>query len=184
MDPVAPVDSRDRNECGIATEGELVRREKMGPRAAPELVQRVEVALNKVDSARLALGATTASRASLNLRRAASAELRHSFDAADACLREATLVAKQRSRHDWAHWRKRLSDLDTRRQIHLIAELDADGILSTNSVRAIDTGMSGPGHRRYAAWRLDAAGKPRDLWRGRRGDSARRVTTDGLPSVS
>ena len=54
------------------------------------------------------------------------------------------MVAKQRSRHDWAHWRKRLSDLDTRRQIHLIVELDAEGILRTNSVRAIDTGMSGP----------------------------------------
>lgn len=116
----------------------------MGPRVAPELAQRIEVALSKVDSARLALDATMTSRAPLNLRRAADAELRYSFDAADACLREATMVAKQRSRHDWAHWRKRLSDLDTTRQIHLIAELDADGILRTNSVRAIDTGMSGP----------------------------------------
>jgi hypothetical protein len=59
-------------------------------------------------------------------------------------LREATVVAKTRSRHDWAHWRKRLSDLDTQRQIHLIAEMDAEGILRTNSIRAIDTGMSGP----------------------------------------
>lgn len=116
----------------------------MGPRVAPELVQRIDVALRNVDSARLALDATTAAHAPLNLRRAASAELRHSFDAADACLREATTVAKERSRRDWAHWRKRLSDLDTRRQIHLVAELDADGILRTNSVQAIDTGMSGP----------------------------------------
>lgn len=54
------------------------------------------------------------------------------------------MVAKHRSRRDWAQWRTRLSDLDTRRQIHLIAELDADSLLRTNSVRAIDTGMSGP----------------------------------------
>ena len=121
-----------------------MRREKIGPRVAPELVQRIDVALNKVDSARTALDATTASRAPLNLRRAASTELRRSFDAADARLREATIIAKARSRHDWAHWRKRLSDLDTRRQIHLIAELDAGNILRTNSIRAIDTGMSGP----------------------------------------
>jgi hypothetical protein len=123
---------------------EFVRREKLGPRVAPELVQRIAVALNTVDSARSALDATMASRAPLNLRRAASTELRRSFDAADACLREATIIAKARSRHDWAHWRKRLSDLDTRRQIHLIAELDAENILRTDSIRAIDTGMSGP----------------------------------------
>jgi len=116
----------------------------MGPRVAPELVQRIDVALNQVDSTQSALDATMASRAPLNLRRAASAELRHSFDAADACLREATVVAKERSRHDWAHWRRRLSDLDAQRQIHLIAEMDAGVILRTNSIRAIDTGMSGP----------------------------------------
>jgi hypothetical protein len=121
-----------------------MRKEKMGPRVAPELVQRIDVALDKVNSARSAFDATIASRAPLNSRRAASTELRRSFDAADACLREATVVAKARSRHDWAHWRKRLSDLDTRRQIHLIAELDAGNILRTNSIRAIDTGMSGP----------------------------------------
>lgn len=116
----------------------------MGPRVAPELVQRIEVALDQVHSARLSLDAIMASRAPLNLRGAAHAEVRHSFDAADACLCEATMVAKERSRHDWAHWRKRLSDLDTRMQIHLFAELDAESILRTNSVRAIDTGMSGP----------------------------------------
>lgn len=124
--------------------GEDMRKEKKGPCVAPELVERIEVALSAVDSARLALDATMASRAPLNSRRAASAGLRHRFDEADACLREATTVAKSRSRHDWAHWRKRLSDLDTRRQIHLIAELDAREILRTNSILAIDTGMSGP----------------------------------------
>jgi hypothetical protein len=111
---------------------------------APELMQRIDMALDKVDSARSALDATIASRAPLNSRRAASTELRRSFYAADACLREATVVAEARSRRDWAPWRKRLSDLDTQMQIHLIAEMDAEGILRTNSVRAIDTGMSGP----------------------------------------
>lgn len=142
--PCPSGDFQARQECGIATEADFVRKEKMGPRVAPELVQRIDVALNKVDSARSALDATMDSRAPLNSRRAANAELRHSFDAADACLREATVVAKARSRHDWAHWRKRLSDLDTQRQIHLIAEMDAEGILRINSIRAIDTGMSGP----------------------------------------
>lgn len=121
-----------------------MRREKKGPRVDPELVQHIEVALSNVDVTRLALDAAIASRAPLNFRRAANADLRHSFDAADACLREATMVAKGRSRHEWAHWRKRLSDLDTRRQIHLIAELDIEGLFRTDSVRAIDTGMSGP----------------------------------------
>ncbi|MEO5652091.1 MAG: hypothetical protein ABIN79_06765 [Marmoricola sp.] len=121
-----------------------MRREQAGPRVAPELIQRIEVALSNVASAQLAFDATVVSRASLHSRRAADVKLRESFDSADASLREATMVAKQRSRHDWAHWRKRLSDLDTRRQIHLIAERDTDGMLRTNSVRAIDTGMSGP----------------------------------------
>ena len=121
-----------------------MRKEKAGPRVAPELIQRIEVALSNVASAQLAFDATVVSCASLHSRRAADVKLRESFDSADASLREATMVAKQRSRHDWAHWRKRLSDLDTRRQIHLIAERDTDGMLRTNSVRAIDTGMSGP----------------------------------------
>lgn len=121
-----------------------MRKEKKGPRVAFELVQRIEVALSNVDSAQLALNATMTPRARLSLRRTANAELAHSLDVADACLREATMVAKQRSRRDWAYWRKRLSDLDTRRQLHLVAELDEPGILRTNSVRAIDTGMSGP----------------------------------------
>lgn len=121
-----------------------MRRKQKGPPVAPELVQRIETALSNVDLAQLALDATIIARAPLNLRRAADAELRHSLDAADACLREATMVAKARSRYDWAHWRKRLSDLDTRRQIHLLAEQDAEGMVGTNSIRAIDTGMSGP----------------------------------------
>lgn len=123
---------------------ENVRREKRGPGVAPDLVQRIEVALSDVSSARLALEAAIDGHAPLDVRRAASAELRYSFDAADACLRKATMVAKERSRHDWTYWRKRLSDLDTRRQIHLIAEMDAEPILRPNSVRAVDTGMSGP----------------------------------------
>lgn len=142
--PVPPENPDARQECGDATEADLVRREQRGPQVAPELVQRIEVALDDVDTAWSALVATTASRAPLNSRRAANAELGRRFDAADACLREATIIARAHSRHDWAHWRKRLADLDTRRQIHLIAELDTGNILRTNSIRAIDTGMSGP----------------------------------------
>jgi hypothetical protein len=116
----------------------------MGRPVAPELVQRIDAALDSVVSARSALEETLAAHAPLDLRRAANAELRHRFDAADACLREATTTAKARSRHEWAYWRKRLSDLDTRRQVHLIAELDAGNLLRTDSIRAIATGMSGP----------------------------------------
>jgi hypothetical protein len=121
-----------------------MRKEKQGPRVALELVQRIEVALSNVDTAQLAHDETMTPRARLSLRRTTSADLRHRLDVADACLREATVVAKQRSRRDWAYCRKRLSDLDTRRQLHLVAELDEPGILRTNSVQALDTGMSGP----------------------------------------
>ncbi|MBI2242558.1 MAG: hypothetical protein HYU55_00875 [Nocardioides sp.] len=88
--------------------------------------------------ARVPLGAP------LVARRPAHAALTRAFDAADAVLRQATTIAKQHSRHEWALWRHRLSRLDTARQIHLLAETDAPSVLRLGPVRAIDTGMSGP----------------------------------------
>ncbi len=119
-------------------------KEKKGPQVPAELEQRIEHALAEVDAAQLALEATEAASAPLDVRREAHTALRHRFDEADACLREATTIAKARSRRDWAHWRKRLSTLGTRRQMHLFAEMDEQGILRSNSIQAIDTGMSGP----------------------------------------
>ncbi|MDI6909557.1 hypothetical protein [Nocardioides sp.] len=88
--------------------------------------------------ARVPLGAP------LVARRPAHAALTRAFDAADAVLRQATTIAKQHSRHEWALWRHRLSRLDTARQIHLLAETDDPSVLRLGTVRAIDTGMSGP----------------------------------------
>jgi hypothetical protein len=77
-------------------------------------------------------------------RRAAHTPVRQAFDAADALLRDATRIAKQHSYRDWSTWRRRLSNLDTARQLHLFAERDDLGVLRVGSVRAVDTGMSGP----------------------------------------
>ncbi|HET7069284.1 MAG TPA: hypothetical protein VFI40_00540 [Nocardioides sp.] len=108
------------------------------------LVDQIEEALSAVDGARAELAHVIAERAPLRERREAHARVRHSFDAADALLRQATGLAKQRSYWDWSLWRHRLSSLDTARQIHLFAEQDDFGVLPIGSVRAIDTGMSGP----------------------------------------
>jgi hypothetical protein len=102
-------------------------------------------ALAAVDDARAQLARTLAARAPLRERRDAHLKVTHAFDEADALLRQATALAKQRSYRDWSLWRHRLSSLDVARQIHLFAELDDSGLLPIGSVRAIDTGMSGPG---------------------------------------
>lgn len=88
--------------------------------------------------ARVPLGAPLAAR------RTAHAALTRAFDAADAVLRQATTIAKQHSRREWALWRHRLSRLDVARQIHLLSESDDPSVLQLGTVRAIDTGMSGP----------------------------------------
>ncbi len=82
--------------------------------------------------------------APLLARRAAHAALTRAFDAADAALRAATAIAKEHSRREWAIWRHRLTRLDTARQRHLLAERDDPNVLQLGTVRAIDTGMSGP----------------------------------------
>lgn len=108
------------------------------------LVGRIDEALTVVDAAGAALAAATAARAPLAERREAHRRLTHAFDHADALLREATALARQRSYREWSLWRERLSSLDTARQIHLLAEQDEPGLRPSGSVRAIDTGMSGP----------------------------------------
>jgi len=108
------------------------------------LVDQIDEALTAVDNARAELACVVAERASLRDRRDAHAKVRRAFDEADALLRQATAAARQHSYREWSLWRHRLSSLDTARQIHLLAEQDEPGLLPIGSVRAIDTGMSGP----------------------------------------
>lgn len=108
------------------------------------LADQIEEALTSVTNAQTELSQVEAESAPLHDRRVANARVRHAFDNADALLREATALARQRSYRDWSFWRHRLSSLGIARQIHLLAEQDESGLLPLGSVRAIDTGMSGP----------------------------------------
>lgn len=111
----------------------------------PQLLSnQIGEAVAAADDARTVLARVVADRAPLRERREAYARVTHAFDEADALLRQATTLAKQRSYRDWSVWRHRLSSLDAARQIHLFAGLDEPGLLPIGSVRAIDTGMSGP----------------------------------------
>ena len=115
-----------------------------GPVVSELMVAQIDEALTAVDDARAELACVIARRASLVDRREAHTRVTHAFDAADALLRQATATAKQHSYREWSRWRQRLSRLDTARQIHLLEEQDEPGLLPIGSVRAIDTGMSGP----------------------------------------
>jgi hypothetical protein len=113
------------------------------PAVPLDLQQQITEALAGVARAETRLAGVPAG-APLPVRRAAHAALTRAYDAADGVLRQATTIAKQHSRREWALWRHRLSGLGTARQIHLIAECDDPSVLQLGTVRAIDTGMSGP----------------------------------------
>lgn len=98
----------------------------------------------EIADARAALLVLTGDDVTLDQRRAAHRRLREAYLAADAVLRAATREAKGRSRYEWMQLRTRLSALDTARQQHLMAERDEVPVPPIGSVRAIDTGMSGP----------------------------------------
>lgn len=119
----------------------ISRRQPVVPEA---LLGQIDTALAAVDDARAELARVITSRAPLQARRDAHVNLRHAFDDADALLRQATTLARQRSYGDWSQWRHRLSRLDTARQVHLLAEQDDPGVLPLGCTRALDTGMSGP----------------------------------------
>jgi hypothetical protein len=120
-----------------------MRRHKQ-PAVSQGLVDQIDEALRTVDAARAEVACVAANGAPLRARREAHARLRRAFDDADALLRRATAAAKQHSYRGWSLWRHRLSSLDIARQIHLFEEQDEPGLLPIGSVRAIDTGMSGP----------------------------------------
>jgi len=109
-----------------------------------ELDEELRPLLAEVAAARSALLAHIGDDVTLDERRAAHRRLREAYLAADAVLREATREAKARSRYEWMQVRARLSALDTARQQHLMAERDEVPVSTIGSVRAIDTGMSGP----------------------------------------
>lgn len=119
-------------------------RRRRQPVVPSMLVDQISEALAAVDDTRAELDRVRAAHSSLCERREAHARVRHAFDDADALLREACAVARQHGYRDWSLWRHRLSSLDAARQIHLFAEQDQPGLLPLGSVRAIDTGMSGP----------------------------------------
>lgn len=116
--------------------------------------------LAEVAAARAALLARTGDDVTLDERRAAHRRLRLAYLDADAVLRTATRAAKGRSRYEWMQLRTRLSALDTARQQHLMAERDETGVPVIGSVRAIDTGMSGPAIGFHLHGRSKAPGTP------------------------
>jgi hypothetical protein len=134
-----------KHEC---VSDKLTRADAVIPRRQPAvpkvLIGQIDAALAALDDARAELTRVVASGTTLLARREAHASLRHAFDDADALLRQATALARQRSYGDWSKWRHRLSSLDTARQVQLLAEQDDPGVLPIGSIRALDTGMSGP----------------------------------------
>lgn len=118
---------------------------RRGRTAVPELLAaQVEQALAALEDAQEALSRVVDDRPPLQDRRDAHVRVRRAFDVADELLRQATTLARQESHREWSQWRHRLSSLDTARQLHLLAEQDELGLLPLGSVRAVDTGMSGP----------------------------------------
>ena len=119
-------------------------RRRTNPPVPDELAARVADALTDVDVARRLLADATRTGAPLGVRRSAHAGLRRAYDEADGLLRQAVQCASQHSYPERSLWRTRLSRLDTARQLHLFAENDDLGVLGMGTVRAFDTGMSGP----------------------------------------
>lgn len=114
------------------------------PPVPPSLVGQIQEALEGVDKASATLDAVLAEGAPLLVRRRTRRELRQAFESADELLRRAANLAHPHSYTEWSKWRHRLSQLDTVLQVHLFAEQDDTGVSPLGSIRAIDTGMSGP----------------------------------------
>ncbi len=121
-----------------------MNRRSRQPAVPPALAAQTDTAVATVRTALADLDRATQHGAPLLERRAAHRELEAAFDAADALLRRATTLARQSSYREWSQWRHRLSQLGTARNLHRFAEQDDMGVLRVGSVRAIDTGMSGP----------------------------------------
>lgn len=128
--------------------------------ASSTLVAEIDQALERVDALREELDRPIDADTSLAARRRAHARLGAAFLEADGLLRIATGAAKSHSRREWAHWRHLISRLDTRRQLHLFEESDEPAALPIQTVRAIDTGLSGPAIGDFLHGGCSPAGKP------------------------
>jgi hypothetical protein len=109
-----------------------------------DLVRRIDDATADLDTARARLAAALAAGEPLPELRRAHADVRHAYEAAEALLRRAAALAKPHSYREWSRWRHRVCSLSTQRVAHLFAEQDLSGLRPIGSVRAIDTGMTGP----------------------------------------
>ena len=107
------------------------------------LLKRIERSLAELDEGRTRLAEVLADEAPYLERRAAYAAVTTAFADADRLLREVTRASKPGPYHVWRQWRHRLSQLDLAKQIHLLAQNDAQA-LGLGSIRAVDTGMLGP----------------------------------------
>ena len=135
-------------------------RKNRGPAVPAELATEIDRALAQVTARRAELERVILGRASVPERRRAHASLRAAFLEADTLLRAATRVAKGHSHRAGSQWRRRLSALDTARQQHLFEESDDRSMMPSGSVRAIDTGMSGPAIGDYLHGECSPAGTP------------------------
>lgn len=135
-------------------------RKSRAPAVPVALTTDIDRALARVADLRLALDRVVTERAPVPERRRAHAELRAAFLEADALLRAATRAAKAHSFREGSRWRHRLSELDSTRQQHLFEESDDRAMMRTGSVRAVDTGMSGPAIGDFLHGECSPAGTP------------------------
>lgn len=119
----------------------MTRRAPTAP--SPMLLKRIERSLSELDAARARLAEVVADEAPYLERRTAYATVSAAFADADQLLREVTRSLRPGPYRVWRQWRHRLSQLDVAKQIHMLAENDAQ-VLGLGSVRALDTGMLGP----------------------------------------
>lgn len=119
-------------------------RRRPKPVVPSRLVRQIDEALADLDAARGHLAAVIAGDVPLPELRAAHAAVLRAYERAEAPLRRAAALAKPHSYREWSRWRHRVSDLSTQRVAHMFAEQDIVGLLPLGSVRAVDTGMTGP----------------------------------------
>lgn len=109
-----------------------------------ELVRQIDDATADLDTARAHLAEALAAGVPLPELRRAHADVLHAYEAAEALLRRAAALARAHSYREWSRWRHRVCSLSTQRVAHLFAEQDLSGLRPIGSVRALDTGMTGP----------------------------------------
>ncbi len=109
-----------------------------------ELVREADRAATAAAVACTTLDAVLRDHAPLAVRRAARADVAAAFAEADRLLRAAAELTRPGPYHEWRQWRHRLSQLDLAKQRYLFAQSDDLACLEMGTVRAVDTGMSGP----------------------------------------